>query len=164
VEPADPKLRAALTRPTRGLCAVAAERHAELLAAFDALLRASSGDTPHELSSRWGVLDAALRDHMEAEEDLIIPAFQLTAPEEGDELRTEHAVLRKMLDEIGRDVREQGIHTGRLRRLVELLRAHAAREDAEMYPWAEHHLPVVVRRQLYVRISHWLRKRRSQRV
>lgn len=164
VQAIDPNLRNALMEPSRELRRVAAERHVELVAGFENLLHAPSTDEPHALAMRWRLLDAALRDHMMVEEDLIIPAYQLTAPEEGDELRTEHAKLRALLEEIGIDVREHGIHSERLRHLLELLRTHAAREDASMYPWAEANLPLVVRRQLFIRISHWLRRLRSRRL
>ncbi len=157
MQPSHPELRDALTKPKRGLRLFAAERHLELEAAFDALLRDRAAEDPHLLATRWRVLDAAIRDHMDAEEDLIIPGYQLTAPEEGDELRTEHARIRECLDEVF-DSRIHVIRRQRLRHLLELLRAHAAREDASMYPWAERNLPLAVRRQLFVRIAHWMRR------
>ncbi len=160
----NPELRDALTKPKRGLRLVAAKRHLELEAAFEELVRAPSADDPHALARRWRMLDDALRDHMEAEEDLIIPAYQLTDPEEGDQLRTEHAKIRALLDEIGIDVRQHGVHAKRLRQLVELLRVHSEREEAAMYAWAERNLPLVGRRHLFVRISHWLRRLKSQRL
>ncbi len=139
-----------LARPKRGLLRYAMDRHLELLDAC----RDLRVDASH-----WDALAASLREHMAAEEELIIPAFQLTDPEEADELRTEHAHLRALLDEIGEHVHRHGVHAERLRRLDTTLRAHAAREDASLYAWAERHLPVVARRQLLLRISHWLRRR-----
>ena len=47
----------------------AAERHLELENAFEALEHALA-DEPHALAARWRVLDTALRDHLDAEEDL----------------------------------------------------------------------------------------------
>ena len=158
-QPTDPQLRDALEKPKRGLRLFAAERHLELETAFEELERACPDD-PHVVAAHWRVLDAALREHLDAEEDLIVPAYQLTAPEEAVELRCEHARIRKLLDEIELDVRQRVLPTRRLRDLVELLRAHAEREDASMYPWAERNLPLVVRRQLFVRIARWLRGHR----
>ncbi len=139
-----------LARPKRGLLRYAMDRHHELLDACR--------DLPVD-ASHWDDLDASLREHMAAEEELIIPAFQLTDPEQADELRTDHARIRELLDEIGAHVHRQGVHAERLRRLDAALRAHAAREDVSLYAWAERHLPLVVRRQLVLRISHWLRRR-----
>lgn len=155
----DPQLREALETPKRGLRVLAAERHLELEEAFEELEHALS-DEPHALAARWRVVEAALRDHLDAEEDLIIPAYQLTAPEEADELRTEHARLRELLGQVELDIRQHVLQPQRLRHVLELLRRHAEREDASMYPWAERNLPLVVRRQLFVRISHWLRRHR----
>ncbi len=143
-----------LARPKRGLLRYAMDRHHEL----EDACRDLRVDASH-----WDGLVASLREHMAAEEELIIPAFQLSDPEEADELRNEHAHLRELLDEIDEHVHRHGVHAERLRRLDTALRAHAAREDASLYPWAERHLPLVARRQLLLRISHWLRRRGATR-
>jgi hypothetical protein len=158
----DDSLRSELAKPEPGLERSVAERHHELESACLELLDRALSEDPHALATRWRDLDAALRDHMIAEEDLIIPAYQLSAPEEAVELRTEHARLRGLLDEVGADVQHNALHAERLRRLLELLHAHAKREDTSMYPWAERNLPLVARRQLYHRISHWLRGRSAR--
>lgn len=152
-------LRSKLAKPRGGLRKFAAERHQELASACLEFTRIARSEDPHVLATRWRELDATLRDHMAAEEDLIIPVYQLTDPEEGDELRTEHARIRELLDEIGVDVESGALEAARMHSLVELLQAHAMREDTSMYPWAERNLPLVVPRQLFVRISHWLRRR-----
>jgi hemerythrin superfamily protein len=159
----DEDLRSKLTRPKCGLRLFAAERHRELASAVLELTSTALSEDPHVLATRWRELDEALRDHMAAEEDLIIPAYQLSEPEEADELRTEHARIRGLLDEIGVDVRGHTVDATRMSRLVELLQAHEKREDTSMYPWAERNLPRVTRRQLFVRISHWLRGRTTAR-
>lgn len=143
------EMHARLARPKRGLAHFAVDRHHELERACLDLVKDPS---------RWSEVEQLLRDHMLAEEELIIPAFQLTDPEEADELRTQHAQIRALIDEINTHIQRNGVHRERLRRLQAALRAHAGREDAELYPWAEHHLPVVARRQLMLRISHWLRR------
>lgn len=155
---ADRDLRAALTKLKHGLRVVAAEHHLELEAACEELLDARSPDEPQAVAARWRVLEAALREHLDAEEELVIPAYQLSAPEEGGELRTEHARIRDLLDEIEQDVRHQSLRADHIRALLDLLRAHSAREDASIYPWVERNLSVVARRQLFVRFAHWLRR------
>lgn len=132
----------------------AADRHRELRAEVDALLHLL--DEPHRFAARLRELDTAVREHLAAEEDLLIPPFQLTDPEEGDALRTEHARIRECLDQIAV---EDPHRATRLRRLGELLDRNSHHEDTVMYAWAEEHLPAVVRRQVYLRISHWLRRR-----
>jgi len=161
--PVDADLRSKLTRPRRGLRLYAAERHRELASAVLELTSIALSEDPHVLATRWRELDEALRDHMAAEEDLIIPAYQLSEPEQADELRTEHARIRGHLDEIGVDVRGHTLDATTMARLVELLQAHEQREDTSLYPWAERNLPLVTRRQLFARISHWLRGRTTAR-
>lgn len=158
--PTDPKLHESLEKPKRGLRIFAVERHLDLQEGLEQLARARLDD-PHALAARWRVIDVALRDHLEAEEDLIIPAYQLTSPEEADELRTEHARIRELLSEIDLDGRRHVLQPQRIRELIDLLRTHSKREDASMYPWAERNLPLAVRRQLFVRISQWGRQDRQ---
>lgn len=144
-------------RSSRNLPELVAERHHELEAACQQFLQQLAVD-PHALASKWDDFDAALRDHMAAEEDLLLPDLQPIDPQAGDELRTEHARIRDLLHAVGLDVRHHRIHTGRLRELVSLLHAHATCEDAAVYPWAQHNLSRAVQRQLLVRIDHGLRR------
>jgi hemerythrin superfamily protein len=149
-------------RPERELPQVAAQRHHELEAACHVLLGQLAVD-PHVLAASWDELDAALRDHLAAEEELILPAYQLTAPEEGDTLRTEHARIRELLHEVGRGMQHHRISAERLRELVALLHTHATREETVLYPWAERSLPPAARRALLLRIGDRLRPRSDQR-
>lgn len=154
---ADDELQSKLTRPQRGLQRFAAERHRGLMSAILALTSTARSEDPRVLATRWRELDGALRDHMAAEERLIMPAYQRSEPEEAEELRNEHARIRGLLDEIGADLRERTLDPTRMSRLVERLQAHEKREDTSMYPWTERNLPLVSRRQLFARISRWLR-------
>ena len=112
------------------------QRGHELEAACADFLQQLATD-PHTLASHWDDLDAALRDHLAAEEELLFPDYQLFAPEDGDALRTDHARIRALLHDVGDDVKHHQIHAGRLRQLVALLQAHATRENASLYVWAE---------------------------
>jgi hemerythrin HHE cation binding domain-containing protein len=145
-------LRSELARPKRGVTRFAADRHRELAAACDQLLAVI--DDPHGFDARRRELDAEVRAHLAAEEELIIPAFQLADPEEGDALATEHARIRAALDALAATPRRAVF----VRELARLVQANGEHEDLGMYRWAEQNLPAVVRRQLYTRISHWLRR------
>src|SRR5262245_51567928 len=103
-------------------------RHRELEAACEELVGAAFADDPHTLAARWDTIDSDLREHMAAEEDQLFSAYERSHPEAVNQLRAEHAQLRLLQDEIGKHVHSQGIHAERLRRLVALLRFHAARE------------------------------------
>ena len=130
---ADVNLRSA--SPKRGLPALVKHHHDLEVACADFLQELAAD--PHTLASHWHALDAALRDHMATEEELLFPDYQLVAPEDGDALRTDHARIRELLHDVGRDVQQHQLHEGRLRQLVALLHAHAARENASLYVWAE---------------------------
>ena len=55
------------------------------------------------------------------------------------------------------DVELHIVRVDTVKRLIETLQAHAAHEDAAMYPWAQEHLPLTLQRQLFVRIGRSLR-------
>jgi hypothetical protein len=147
-----------LRHPRAGLERSAAMRHHELEAACVDLARLAQGDQPRWLAVRWHALDTALREHMDAEERWIIPAYKITAPEEGVELRHEHARLRERLDRVSADIARGAPCNERLVELAAAFHAHGVREDASMYPWAERNVSRLVRRQMYVRVRHWLRR------
>jgi hemerythrin superfamily protein len=117
--------------------AFTATRHRELEAACEELVGAVFEDDPEAFAARWDAIDRTLREHMAAEEASLFPAHERIAPDDVKQLRTEHAQIREMLDEIGAHVSRHGIHAERLRRLVALLKVHVAREDATLYRWPQ---------------------------
>src|SRR5512138_1206980 len=139
--------------PKRGLLHFLKERHRELESACSELLGRASTEEPRRVLAWWTAFDAALREHMTIEEELVLPEYQDVAPLVVCDLRAEHAWIRELLDEISEDVRRQQIHADRIRTLVDRVRAHEAREDAVMYPWIERHLPLAGRRRLLARLG-----------
>lgn len=117
--------------------ALTATRHRELEAACEELVGAAFEDDPEAFAERWDAIDRVLREHMAAEEASLFPAHERMAPHDVKQLRTDHAQIRDLLDEIGAHVRRHGIHAERLRRLIALLKVHAAREDASLYRWPQ---------------------------
>jgi hypothetical protein len=94
----------------------------------------------------------ALQD-LDAEEVVILHGYAADDPEAAAAIRDEHTELRRLLLQVGVEVE---LHVVRLPTL-QRLRAHAAREDVGMYPWAQLHLPLPDRRRLFVRIGRSLR-------
>lgn len=158
----DAALRSELARPRRGLYCFMVERHRELESECRAALGEPSTADPDAQRVRWLNFDAELRDHMAAEDELVLPAYQRSEPEEAVELRNEHARIRALLDSVDEDVQLGATQTDSARQLIALLHAHAEREAASLYRWAERNLPLVIRRQWIVRISHWLRRHSLQ--
>ena len=88
----------------------------------------------------WTQFDHELLSHMEAEERFVLPTFARVDAEEALSLLREHGVIRAQLLELGVAV---DLHLARYTRaleLVELLRAHAGREDNLLYRWADQNL------------------------
>ena len=134
-----------------------AEHHRELERACQALLAHTYGDDPRELALQYRSFERSTLDHLAAEEELILPAYADHAPEDARAIRDEHAAIRQLLFRVGIEVELHIVRADTVKRLVDTLRTHATREDASMYPWAQDHLPLSTRRQLFVRIGRSLR-------
>lgn len=133
------------------------EHHRELEAACQALLDCTYGDDPRALILQYRAFEHATLDHLAAEEELILPAYMEHAPDEARVVWDEHAAIRQLLFRIGVEVELHIVQAATVKQLVDALQSHAAREDAAMYAWAQDHLPLSVRRQLFVRIGRSLR-------
>ena len=143
--------------PANGPRILLADHHRELETACSALLGCAYEGCPRTLIKQYRKFERAVREHLDAEETIILPAFAAHAPEEARSLGLEHAAIRKLLLQIGVEVELHLLRLETVKHLIETLHAHAAREDAWMYPWAQLHLPLSARRQLFVRIGHSLR-------
>ncbi|HEX8108028.1 MAG TPA: hemerythrin domain-containing protein [Kofleriaceae bacterium] len=143
-----------------------AEHHRELETACRALLGHTYGEDPRELSLQYRAFERSTLDHLAAEEELILPAYADHDPDDAAAIRREHATIRRLLFQVGIEVELHIVRAGTVKRLIDVLQAHAAREDASVYRWAQDHLPLSTRRQLFVRIGHALRTlaRRSSSV
>jgi hypothetical protein len=97
------------------------------------LLARGCDDRP-TLCTRFRALERHVLDHFAGEEAAILPDYSTYAPSDARAIRHEHAMIRALLATIGDDVE---IRTAALMRLIDLLRAHAAHENAEMYAWVE---------------------------
>ena len=143
---------------TRGLPLLLPEHHVRLLSRCRDLLAAAYADDSRELVTCWCELETELVDHMAAEEELILPRYAAHAPAEGQRIAADHARMRELLTPMGVEVELHESRASRLRQLVDTLEAHAAFEDAGMYPWAERNLGRDTRHLLGVRIGRWLRE------
>ena len=134
-----------------------AEHHRATEQACTALLARTYADDPHELVAQYRAFEHALLEHLAAEEELILPAYAQHDPADAQAIRDDHEAIRKALNRLGIEVELHVVRAHSVHELVDSLRAHAAREDAAMYPWAQVHLPLVTRRQLFVRVGRSLR-------
>jgi nucleotide-binding universal stress UspA family protein len=115
--------------------------HARLDVVYHELLEAYGRDDWTYVRSRFDTFDAALRRHMEDEESDVLPAFSIAHPSEADDLRAEHVDLRRELDAFGVRVDLHAATLPEASRLIERMRAHAAREERLLYSWMNAELP-----------------------
>jgi Hemerythrin HHE cation binding domain len=104
---------------------------------LDALLvqlaeEAQDSDRP-ALQTTWNELESRLIAHINAEERFLLPLIEGDHPGEVAQTLREHCEIRDLIAELGLAIE---LHTARepdIRRLVDLLRAHAKHEEAALY-------------------------------
>jgi hypothetical protein len=116
------------------------EDDAHLLTAVeDVLFDEDSG--AYELQSRWHVFEAALLRHLRAEEELLIPSFELARPDDAARIRFEHHRIRELLAELEHELERGVLDRECVARLVAMLRLCSSFKESQLYAWAEHELP-----------------------
>ncbi len=134
-----------------------AEHHREIEAACTALLARTYADDPRELIAQYKLFERAIVEHLDGEEQLILPAYSAEAPADAQAILAEHGAIRHALNRIGIEVELHLVRARSVHALVDLLRKHAEREDESMYPWAQLHLTVTAKGQLFDRIADSMR-------
>jgi hemerythrin superfamily protein len=114
--------------------------HREIEAACLEIMSAGFADDARDLTFRWGKVERELLEHMAAEERMVLPAYQRANPENAQDLRDEHAVLRERALDIGIAIQLHTIRCEHLQQFVDRLRAHARHEEASLYRWAQGNL------------------------
>jgi hemerythrin superfamily protein len=137
------------------------DHHRRLERVCTDLLSRTYADDPRALCACWRQFETELLDHMRAEEDVILPAYEQVAPTEALAIRADHARIRDLVQRLGVEVDLHQIRLHTVRELLAALQAHADREDAAMYPWAEGQLPTSRLAVLRARIEHWLEEAQS---
>jgi hypothetical protein len=114
--------------------------HLEIEAACLEIMSAGFADDARDLTLRWGTVERELLEHMAAEERMVFPVYQQAEPENAQDLRDEHAVLREHAFAIGVAIQLHAIRCEQLQQFVDELRAHARHEEASLYRWAQGNL------------------------
>jgi hemerythrin-like domain-containing protein len=110
--------------------------HTRLDSVFEQLLCSFDGGDATTCQRAWSEFEGSLLGHLEYEEAFLLPKLEQTYPLESQELRQQHATLRKLVAEFGVQVDLHALNAETVRQMVAFLRAHAAREEALLYPWA----------------------------
>lgn len=113
------------------------DEHAKLDRLFVQMLEAFRADARDDAAKLWSEFDTLFSAHLEREEQFMLPRLALTHPDDAAALKKDHDELRKKLVVLGVGVDLHLTKADAVAEFVAALRAHAAREDALLYPWAE---------------------------
>jgi len=126
--------------------------HRRLDALFEELLNRVHIDDAAAARQAWTAFEHGLMTHIEAEERHMIPIFERRDPDEAAALLVEHAKIRSLLAELGVMLDLHALREEKVEELVGFLRAHAAREEAALYRWADSDLPEVPKTSILERL------------
>ena len=115
------------------------EHHQDLEAHFQRLMARCQDGDPIELRCEWSLFERELTEHMELEEKELIPRFRRGRPAEGAQICREHDEIRVGLAELGIALDLHALRAEAVQEFLDLLRAHARREEALFYPWVTEH-------------------------
>lgn len=128
------------------------EEHARLSALLDQLLDAFDTNNPAWAASAYAEFERTLGEHLATEEEHVFPVLAKRAPEELTALRADHDEIRRQLAAIGVAVDLHAVRADDIHALVALLRAHASREDALAYRYADEAVAGDVRSRVIARL------------
>lgn len=132
--------------------------HRRLELIFEQVLAAIAEDDREALALAWLDFEVGLLTHLKAEERYLIPSLLNSSPRDAQAIVTEHQHIRTRLADLGAAV---DLHTLRLeaaKGFIDELRAHARREDALLYRWADESLAAGERTSLFAALSQSVRK------
>lgn len=111
--------------------------HERLDALFADVLARLKHDDREETAAAWNDFERGLLAHMALEESDILPGFSTDHPAEAAAILADHEHFRGRLAELGVAVDLHFIRADIAADFIDRLRAHAKREDALMYQWAD---------------------------
>lgn len=117
------------------------------------LLACARTDEQDDLLEQFQAFEREVNEHLALEEEYLLPAYAMGSPTDAKILRDDHARIRQLMFEIGVEGQLHELRFKAINDLVELLRAHAARENMTLYPWAETHVAGATKQTLRDRIG-----------
>lgn len=115
--------------------------HQRLDGLFESLLNCVHANDAEAAQAAWTEFDRGLAAHLDAEEASVLPLFERMDPAEAERIRAEHGRIRDLLAELGVMLDLHALREEKVAEFIDFLRAHAAREESALYPWAERELP-----------------------
>ncbi len=118
--------------------------HQRLEESFQTIVTAAGYQDPSEVHEAWQAFERQLLAHLDAEEAHVLPMFSKSQPKEAREILDVHARIRGRLVALAIDLDLHCLKLEQVKSFVDELRAHAAREELVLYPWAARQLGKVV--------------------
>ena len=115
--------------------------HACLEASFRRVLAALRVGEADITRATWQQMEEELEEHMKAEEEYILPAFERAFPHEAARVRSDHADIRRQLVQLGVELDLHALQSTTAEAFTTALREHAKREEGSFYDWASKELP-----------------------
>ncbi|MEM0129539.1 MAG: hemerythrin domain-containing protein [Thermoplasmata archaeon] len=131
-----------MTEPSAGLASALQEDHDRLDLLLDAFRSARTAPA-EERERRFGPFAAGLRAHLRFEEEVAFPQYGPGDPALDPTrqlLLDEHRRIREALDRIEGRLAAGGDTADLEEELLNVLWAHDAREEGQVYPWLDEHL------------------------
>jgi uncharacterized protein (TIGR02284 family) len=113
-----------------------AKDHEELAKSLQRLRDFVKGCDAPLAHDEWVALEPAVLRHLEAEEEFLLPAFEVDDPCEAKAILDEHQQIRSMLDALGLALELHVLRDEQFDRLNQFLTKHVTRETASLYVWA----------------------------
>jgi hemerythrin-like domain-containing protein len=119
---------------------ILAEHHRELEGCMERLLaRVRDGD-PAALRAEWSAFERALSRHLEQEEAEILPGFARDDAAGARQILADHGEIRGALLGMCINLDLHLLRAEQVEDFVAQLKAHAKREEAALYAWAQRHV------------------------
>jgi hypothetical protein len=114
--------------------------HRALEQALERMVAAFEMNDRERIQRAYSAFEPRLLAHMDAEERYILPALLRVDEAEARAILDEHAHIRGRLMELGMGIDLRLVRLDMARDFQDELKAHAEREDALLYRWADQHL------------------------
>lgn len=111
--------------------------HERLNRLFDEVLIAFQEGDRENAAALWSQFETGLRNHFDFEEFHLFPQFRKLIPGETAALQAEHAHILSLLEKLSVGVDLHLTRSDMVEDFIARVRAHAEREDALLYRWAD---------------------------
>ncbi len=130
-----------------------AKDHEEIHALLECLAQDVDAPPCGALASTWAALEGRLLRHMDAEEQYLLPLLEASHRKEVERTRAEHAHIRDLVAELGVAIELHTVRRPAITQLIDLLKRHAAYEDAALYDLAGERASVAVEHSLFATLN-----------